>query len=55
MRIGYHKADEARRECDGTRLARSASATVHNVHAMWDKVAMRVERTQVLLHCIVLL
>ena len=27
-------------ECDGTHLARSASATGHTLHAMWTKVAM---------------
>ena len=48
MRHGHHKADEAKRECDGTHLARSASATVHTLHAKWDKVAMCGERTQVI-------
>ena len=48
MRHGHQKADEAKRECDGTHLARSASATVHTFHVKWAKVAMCGERTQVI-------
>ena len=44
----HHKADEAKRECDGTHLARSANATVHSFHVQWAKVAMCGQRTPVI-------